>query len=84
MLSLLPRQLVVESLDRLLKELHLHLILVLDLTVLHDNLLVVVLDVPLQLVQHAHLQLLIVVDVLSHPADSVFERSDDAVIFADL
>jgi len=35
-------------------------------------------------VQHAHLQLFVVVDVLRHPVDSVFERPNVAFVLADL
>lgn len=83
-LCLFPSQLVVQSLHRLLQELHLHFVLVLDFAIFHNNFLVVVLNISLQLVQHTHFQFLVVVNVLSHPVDCIFERSNVAFIFADL
>ena len=83
-LSLLASQFIVKCINRLLKELHLHFVLLLNVTVLNYNLLVVLLDEALQLSQHAHLQLLVVVDVLRHPVDSVLERPNVAIIVSDV
>ena len=83
MLSLLTSQLIVEGVDRFLQELHLHLVLLLDVAVLDYDLLIVLLDVGLKLSEHTHLQLLVVVNVLSDPIDGVLEGSDIALILAD-
>ena len=83
MLILLAFKLVVQSVHRLLQEGHLDLGLLLDFVVLHHDLLVVVFDVRLELSEHTHLQLLVIVDVLGHPVNSVLEKSDVALILAD-
>ena len=83
-LSLLASQFIVKCINGLLEELHLHFVLLLNITVLNHNLLVVLLDEALKLSQHAHLQLLVVVDVLRHPVDGVLERSNVAIIISDV
>ena len=82
-LGLLTSQLIVEGVDGFLEELHLHLVLLLDVAVLDHDLLIVLLDVGLKLSEHAHLQLLVVVNVLGNPIDGVLEGSDIALILAD-
>ena len=83
-LSLLASQFIVKCINGLLEELHLHFVLLLDITVLNHNLLVVLLDVALQLSQNAHLQLLVVVNVLRDPVDCVLERPNVAIIISDV
>ena len=82
-LVLLALQLVVQGINRLLQEGHLDLCLLLDFVVLNHNFLVMVLDVALELSEHTHLQLLVVVDVLGHPVHSILECSNVALILAD-
>ena len=84
MLSLLASQFIVKCINGLLEELHLHFVLLLNVTVLNHNLLVVLLDEALQLSQHAHLQLFVVVNVLRHPVDGVLERPNVAIIVSDV
>ena len=84
MLSLLTGQFIVKCIDRLLEELHLHFILLLNVTVLDHDLLVMLLDVALEFGQHAHLQLLVVVDVLSYPVDCVLKRPNVALVHTNL
>ena len=59
------------------------LLLLLDLAVLNHDLLVVVLHESRELLNHAHLQLLVVVNVLGYPVDSIFEASNVDLISAD-
>ena len=73
-----------EGIDRLLEELHLHLIFLLDFAVLHNDLLVVVLDEVLQLLKHSILKFVIVVNALSHKIDCVLESANVVVILPDL
>ena len=54
-LSLFASQFIVKCINGLFEELHLHFVLLLDVTVLNNNLLVVLLDEALQLREHAHL-----------------------------
>ena len=54
-LGLLTLQFVVECVDRFLQELHLDLVLLLDVIVFNHDLLIVVFDVSFQLLEHAHL-----------------------------
>ena len=82
MLGLLASEFVVQGVNRLLKELHLHLVLLLDVAVLDDHFLLVVFDVALELGEHAHFELLVVVDVLGNPVDGVFEGADVALVLA--
>jgi len=84
MFSLLTRELLVQRVYRLLQELHLHLVLLLNVAVLNDNLLVVLFDVAFELGKHTHLQLLIVVNVLCNPVDGIFESPNITLILADL
>ena len=84
MLSLLTSKFVLEGVNRFLEELHLHLVLLLDVAVLDYDFLIVLFDVALELSQHAHFQLLVVVDILGNPVDGVLERSDMALMLTDV
>ena len=83
MLGLLASEFVVQGVNRLLEELHLHLVLLLNVAVLDHDFLLIVFDVALELGEHAHLELLVVVNVLSDPVDGVLEGADVALVLAD-
>ena len=83
-LGLLTRQFIVKCVDRLLKELHLHFVLLLDVAVLDHDLLVMLVDIDLEFGQNTHLQLLVVVNVLGDPVDGVLERFNVAILLSDL
>ena len=84
-LGLLLLKLVVEGVNGLLEEGHLDLVLLLDLAVFNgDSLAVVVFNVALQLVKHADLEFLIIVNVLGYPVDVILERTNQRFLLADL
>ena len=73
-----------QGVHRLLQELHLHFVLVLNVTIFNDDFLVVILDVALKFVQHTHLQLFVIVNVLGNPVDSIFEGANVTLVLPDL
>ena len=56
----------------------------LNVVVLDHDLLIVTFDVSLELLEYAHLQLLIIINTLRDPVDRVLESSDIAVVLADV
>ena len=83
-LSLLTLKLVMQSINRFLQELHLNFVFLLNVVILNYDLLVVTLNVALKLLQHAHFQLLVVINALGDPVNRVLECTDCAVIHADV
>jgi len=55
-----------------------------NVTILYNDLLVVILDEPLELFNDTHFEFLMIVNVLSDPVHSIFETPDVALILSNL